>query len=195
MTESQFVRSFVAIAVNEETRGELVAVQQVLKSARGHVSWVRPENIHLSLVFLGDVPRDDVPVISSALDAAVHDLPGFSFEVTGIGSFGRGSPRVIWAGARDCSALTVVHGAVSDGLRRLGIELENRPYHPHITLGRVRSARGRNALVVALRELPEQEYGMVSVNGIDFMQSTLKPGGAEYAVIHRSALSRGPESP
>jgi len=189
MTESQFVRSFVAIAVNEETRRELVAVQRVLKSSRAHVSWVRPENIHLSLVFLGDVPRDDVPVISEALDAAVYELPAFSFEVTGIGSFGRGSPRVIWAGVRECDALAFVQASVSEGLRRLGMELENRPYHPHITLGRVRSARGRNALVAALRELPEQQYGTVSVKGIDLMQSTLKPGGAEYARIHRAALS------
>ncbi len=186
---SGFVRAFVAIAVDDETRRHLVAVQNVLKAARAHVSWVRPANIHLSFAFLGDVPRDDVPVIAEALDEAVKERSAFSFRVAGIGSFGRGSPRVIWAGVRECDVLIAVQAAVSDTLRGLGLVLEKRPYRPHITLGRVRSARGRGELVAALRELPEEEYGAVSVSAVDLMQSTLNPDGAEYSILHRCALS------
>lgn len=187
--ESQFVRCFVAIGLDDRTREQLVGVQTELRATRAHVSWVRPENIHLSLVFLGDVLRDDVPAIVEVIDDAVSSHAPFSFEVCGTGSFGRGSPRVIWAGVRGCDALAAVQAAVSGGLRGVGIELEQRPYRPHITLGRVRSARGRRVLISALEELPDRHYGTVSVKGVDLMRSRLKPTGAEYGVLHHCALA------
>jgi RNA 2',3'-cyclic 3'-phosphodiesterase len=189
MTASAFVRAFMAVAVDDETRCRLVAVQQAFKATRAHVSWVRPANIHLSFAFLGDVLRDDVPVICEALDDIVKDRPQFCFGVTGVGTFGRGSPRVIWAGVHECDALITLQAAVSDTLRGLGLELETRPYRPHITLGRVRSGRGRSELVAALSTFPEASYGMVSVSTVDFMQSRLMPGGAEYCALHRCPLS------
>jgi 2'-5' RNA ligase len=189
-----FVRAFVAVEIGEEVRARLAETQTRLKKSGARVSWVLPQNMHLSLAFLGDVGRDAVLALGPALDEAVKPFSPFSFEVADLGSFGGAlSPRVIWAGMRDTEQLLALQAGVADAVRAVGLPLEDREFKPHLTIGRVRASQGRDALVEAVESVGEIRFGRVDVAGIVLMRSVLRPGGPEYSALHRSDFpaSRG----
>jgi len=187
--ESPFVRAFIAIGISDEVRGEIALVQNRLKKTGAHVSWVRPENIHLSVQFLGDISRDRIEQASRVVAAAAGAVRVFSLRVCGVGSFGRGgSPRVIWAGTEDCAELAALHCHVRRGLAEVGIKTEERPFRPHLTIGRVRSSRGRQDLAAALAPLENAVFGMCEIAQLNLMRSTLRPSGAEYTPLYSAPL-------
>lgn len=199
--ERPFARAFVAIEIPADVRAKLAAVQDELKKTRAHVSWVPAANIHLSLAFLGDVSRDSLPLIGAALDEAAALTEAFSLFAADIGVFGSPrSPRVIWAGIGASPSLQSLQKTVADHIRALRIELEDRPFKAHLTLGRVRSSRGRADLAAALERLGPREFGAFQVRRVLLMESRLQPGGAEYTPRHAAPLAeadgadRGPES-
>lgn len=183
------VRSFVALEINAEVRSALAQIQNELKKTGAHVSWVPAVNIHLSLAFLGDVPRAMIGSVAQALCEAGCGTPAFSFTVAGVGSFGsRRSPRVIWAGVRPEPLLIELHARVVTFLRRVGMTLERREFHPHLTLGRVRSSRGRAELSRALETVQLLDAGTVQATRAVLMQSVLQSTGARYSVLHEAPL-------
>ena len=182
-----FVRAFVAIEIGADVRAKLAAVLESLRETQAHVGWVPAPNIHLSLAFLGNVTREMVPLIGAALDEAVSAARPFAFDVSGLGQFGsRQSPRVIWAGVRECTDLMRLQERVAAGLTALGLALEEREYHPHLTLGRVRSPRGREDLAHAMEVAGAVVFGRVAASEVVLMQSRLMPAGARYSVLHRA---------
>lgn len=186
---SPFVRAFVAVEVSASVRQALAALQSVLRRAEAHVAWVSPANLHLSMAFLGDTPRDMVQMLALALDEAAATSAPFVCAVKGLGSFGSvRQPRVIWAGVAPCPPLIGLQRQVAGRIRDLGVELEDREYHPHVTLGRVRSPRGVDRLRSAMAESRAQSFGDVAVESVVLMQSRLAAEGAEYTLLHRAAL-------
>jgi len=187
--ESPFVRSFIAVGISEEVRGEITLVQNRLKKTGAHVSWVRPENIHLSLQFLGDLARDRIEAVSRVVNTAAGSVQVFHLVVRGIGSFGRGgSPRVIWAGTEHCPELGILHSHVQKGLADVGIKTEERTFRPHLTVGRVRSSRGRQDLIAALKPFESTLFGECEIDRIKLVQSKLRPSGPEYTSLHSAPL-------
>jgi len=182
-----FVRAFVAIAMGKDVRARLTETMGSLQRAGAHVAWVAPANIHLSLAFLGNVTWDMVPLIGAALDEAAAACAPFSLAVAEVGSFGSArSPRVIWAGVRESPALRELQGRVARGIMALGLTIEEREYRPHLTLGRVRSSRGRDELVQAMAAVAGQEFGRIEAREVLLMKSRLLPAGAEHSVVHRA---------
>ena len=187
--EVPFVRAFMGIEIDSCTRARLVRVQQALKRSGAHVSWVPAGNIHLSLEFLGNTARDKLTDLSQALAEACRAVSPFDLAVCGIGTFGGSrSPRVIWAGVEPCPPLTDLQARLHGLLRALDIPLEDRPFKPHLTLGRVRSARGRQALAAALPAFEIAAFGCCRVKEAVLLQSILHPGGAEYRRLSRALL-------
>ena len=191
--QDALVRTFVALEITEEVRGRLAVVQEALKRPRAHVGWVPIGNVHLSLAFLGNMPSHEVDVIGVALDEAAAASVPFVYEVSGVGFFGgAGSPRVVWAGVLPNAALHSLQERVADGLRALEIALPEKDFVPHLTLGRVRSSRGRTELVRAIETQKEKQFGPVPVHRVLLMRSVLDPGGAQYSVLHEARLRVSP---
>lgn len=186
MSSSVWSRAFIALEITEEVRRRIERAQEILKEAGGDVGWVAVHNTHMSLAFLGDISPDTVAQISQMLDRVVPQVAGFDVEINGVGCFGReDSPRVLWAGVsggRD--EVLKLQEAVAVGLAGLGIELEDREFRPHITLGRVKSSRRRRELSDCAKQMASFSFGACRVGRVVLMRSVLKPAGPEYSVLH-----------
>jgi 2'-5' RNA ligase len=161
------------------------------------VKWVRPDGIHLTLKFLGDVDDAQEPVLRAALARAASGgggeprERGVTLQVAGFGVFPDfHRPRVVWAGVAPDPALELLQDGVERAFAPLGFPTEARAFRPHVTLGRAaRDARPRDfaGLEPALGALAFA--ATVLVSDLDLMQSTLQSGGAVYHVKHRERLS------
>ncbi len=190
------MRLFVALELPPAVREAAAEIQGRLKPTGAEVKWVRPESMHLTLKFLGEVRPDMVPALQEALEHACQGRRALELELSGCGAFpGRGRPRVVWLGVRgQVEELADLAGAVEESLAGLGFAPERRPFRAHLTLGRVRQGRrGRRA--PDTRELSRALAGLGSWQGPAFraatvalMQSTLTPQGAIYQPLHVISL-------
>lgn len=192
------VRCFVAIEIPKTVQALLKPVQTHLQSlgkSRDHpdsvlspirkVSWTKSGNFHLTLKFLGDVHSETIGAVSEAIENVAATQTPFSVEFGGIGAFPTlARPRVIWVGLRH-GAATVSHlaKAVNLELKSLGFPMDNR-FHPHLTLGRLRSPTNLQPLKSVFRKYDTIDGATVSVNEITVMQSQLHPNGAIYTPLN-----------
>lgn len=178
----QTVRAFIAFALPEDVRSHLRRVQAALKKEDWPVKWVQPDNIHLTLKFLGDVPEAEIPSIRRAMEAAADGFEAIRLSASGLGAFpGVKRPRVIWCGVGgDLEALTALHERLETELAALGKEKEDRAFKGHLTLGRVKGRVPPEALVDAVTRHGQTESRIFSGDCLYLFQSRLKPGGPEY---------------
>lgn len=187
------MRLFVAVSLPPEIRERLAAVQDRLRRAQADVSWVRPENIHATLKFLGETEEKRLERIRPALADAARAGAPFSMELSGVGSFGGRIPRVVWVGVGEgAEPLTQLAARIEVALARVGFPKERRGFSPHLSLGRVRSPRNAEALLAALQEFQAEGFGSVTTTQVELMQSQLKPTGSVYTVLERFPL--GPQA-
>lgn len=186
----EVLRAFVAVEITDEVRTALDGLQRELRQSEARVGWVAPGRVHLTLAFLGDIFAAQLPGLAAALDAAAAGCPPFAFEVAGTGAFGPPhSPRVVWAGIEEpTGALARIQALVAGAVTQLGFRLEERAFHPHLTLGRVRERRGAADLTSRLESFRSLRCGRVEVRRVLLMQSVLSSQGAEYRVRHSSEL-------
>lgn len=190
-----FVRAFVGLSISEEIRGRLKEVQSVLRRGGAHVGWVPPENVHLTLAFLGEVPRDGVGPLGMGLDVLASTSAPFEMDVKGVGSFGGRRPKVIWAGVLEPSGrLAMLQRQVAELCVASGVRLDERGFLPHLTIGRARSSRGGESLARALEDWRSVELGRCAVRDVRLMRSELLPGGPRYTELHRAGLGGGEEA-
>lgn len=184
------IRSFIAVAVDEGIIARLAALQGELRRTDAPVAWVRPEGMHLTLKFLGNVPEARIPDIGDALrEVAVNRKP-FRISVEGTGAFPNlRRPRVVWADVREGrEALISLAGAVDAALAGLGFPPEDRPFSPHLTLGRVKAPSRLEGLTAQVESHAEDCFGEMTVNELILFQSELSPKGAKYTPLRLSAL-------
>jgi 2'-5' RNA ligase len=187
-TQPDHVRLFVACEVPDETRQAITEVIEVLRARSGTaVRWIRPEGIHVTLKFLGEVPVKQLPAIKLAVQEAVLVSSPFELEFSNIGTFGgREGLRIMWVGiAGDVLRLEKLVRDVNAALGVVGFEAERRPFRPHLTLGRVRDeipTRQRAEIEVAVgkMEVPPATW---RTNQVSLMRSRLTTTGAQYEVI------------
>jgi RNA 2',3'-cyclic 3'-phosphodiesterase len=186
------VRLFVAIELPEEIREGLRRLLAELRSLTLPVRWVRPEGIHLTLQFLGEVGEERREPIAAAL-REVAGLPApFRLQVEGAGTFpAHGAPRVIWAGiGGEIDPLRLLQEGVGETLRPLGFETERRPFTPHLTLGRVKG-KGRGDWRAELQRRAAARPGEFEVREMVLFQSRLEAAGACYDALERIGLPAG----
>lgn len=181
------MRTFLALEISPAIRKSIGSVLQTLAQQVPDraVRWVRPENVHLTLAFLGDLPVERIPRIQEAVDPAAAETPPLRLSVGGLGAFPRPqAPRVIWMGVQEASGrLEALQGRLEDGLRRLGWEPPEEPFRPHLTLGRVRRAARLSdveRLAAALQTAPSAELGSMVAPEVIVFRSDLTPQGAVY---------------
>ena len=188
--EALTLRMFLALPVPEPVRAALAGAQDALRRADARVSWVPPENLHVTLIFLGDVVTRRVAAVQGVVAEAVPLFPAFELHARGVGAFGSPrSPRVIWAGFEQTpGTLVELHGLLAEGFRGIGFDVERRPFKAHVTLGRVRSAPRAGALTSAMASVNNADFGPVPVRRVQMMRSDLGPQGARYTVLHEVML-------
>lgn len=184
------IRTFIAIELSPEIQSELAAVQDKLKESGSDVKWVKPENIHLTLKFLGYVSGPQLKSIFEAVDESVERITPFPLFFSGLGAFpGLGNPRVLWVGVKEGEEmLSRINQNLEGILKRNGFPGEERKYHPHLTLGRVKSSKNKAQLIGAVKSEKDCSVGSMEVKKITIMQSILKPEGPEYKPLHVSEL-------
>jgi 2'-5' RNA ligase len=187
-------RSFFAIELSAEIAGGVRRIQGALRERAPGVRWVRPEGIHLTLTFLGEVEPDRIETIMHKAEETIHNLGSFAVEIRGCGGFPTAqNPRVIWIGVEDPSGrLTQMQARVATGMAALGFIEERRGYTPHLTVGRVRSGKGRKTLSQALDEIKGSDLGEMEVREVILFRSHLKPTGAEYTKLGSFPLEAAP---
>ena len=150
------------------------------------------ENFHITLKFLGGVDDARIGAFTDALRAAVDGEHAFDLEIVGLGAFPSATrPRVLWAGvAAGLELLTAIAARVDHAMATQGFALEERPFSPHVTLGRVREPRRAPALSEALTAGATGRFGRVAIDSIALMRSDLSPRGARYAELARMPLMR-----
>ncbi len=189
------LRVFVAVPIPEEVRAALAQEVARLQHSGARVGWVAPANLHVTLLFLGDVFGAQIPDLAAALDAVASAHPPFTLRAAGLGYFGSPpAPRVLWAGlSGPVHQLAALYDDLDVRVHALGLRTEERPFHPHVTLGRVRPGRRADlsALAKALEQADRAPYGFVPVDQIDLMQSHLESQGVRYTPLHAANLSGG----
>lgn len=185
------IRAFIALEISPEIIARLIAVQRHLRDAAAQVTWVRPEGIHLTLKFLGNMPEERVPEIIRVLEIAATAQGPFRAGVAGMGAFPNlRRPRVIWAGiAQGAEACCVLAQAVEQQCAALGFPPEERPFSPHLTLGRVKSPVGVERLIALLREHDSEQFGEMPVTELRLIRSELFPDGARYTTLRQIPLT------
>ncbi len=179
------IRAFLAIDLPGTLRLGLAQVQGKLKESGADVRWVPVGNIHLTLKFFGNIPEADVEAISAAArEAAAWQAP-FTLQVTEPGAFPSvRAPRVVWLGlGGDVLPLTQFYHRLEKAFAALGHLPEDRAFHPHLTLGRVKSPQGRERLARLLQNLQPMEWPPFQVREVILFRSQLSPQGSTYTPL------------
>jgi 2'-5' RNA ligase len=182
-TDEKKIRAFLALDPPGEVLREIATIQNRLrKFIQGDIRWVRPEGIHLTLKFFGELSGDDVANIATVVEKAAEKEMPFSFAIGGAGLFPDSHrPRVLWLGMNgDVERLRVFQKGLEQALLQVGFPCEERPYRPHLTLGRIRTSRGLIGLARALEKGEEYTAGRFIASGLSLIQSELTPGGAMH---------------
>jgi 2'-5' RNA ligase len=188
---SNTIRTFIAIELPEKIIYTIKKVQEEIKSYGLKIRWVRPENIHLTLKFLGDTKAADTENVARAVSESVTDYPPISLAVKGIGVFpGIKRPRVIWLGvSNQLDVLTTFQKTLDEKLEAIGFPKENRPFRGHLTLGRIKSKIDPKKLNDALKEFTRFESEHFLADRIILYKSDLKPNGPVYTKLIETYLT------
>ena len=188
MTET--FRAFIAIDLPESIKSFLSDVQEALKLYGFRVKWVRPQNIHLTLKFLGDTATADADKIAEAMTLAARNCPIVSLKAKGIGVFPNARrPRVIWAGLNgQLETLAKLQQTLDVHLADLGFARDTRAFKSHLTLGRVKGKIASDRMKAAIDKLEEFESESFETDQIILFKSELRPTGAVYTKVQAIAF-------
>lgn len=191
------MRLFIAALVSDEVRQALEQTSATLQRAAPErvLRWVAPENYHITLLFLGEQPETRVPEVVQAMERARRGVAPFEIRVRGLGVFPNWNrPNVLWAGADEGTPQLTQMAARLE--KQLLATPSEKPFHPHITLARLkmpcRDADGvKKRLFDAVQRLLPAEFGTYQLRAISLMQSTLTPNGSLYTELERVELQAG----
>ncbi len=187
----EMLRAFIAVPASDEVRRLVKQAVGSLRWVGANVKWVEPDNVHITVKFLGNIPQADVDKLGPALHEALRSTGGFDITIGKAGTFPGGdkAPRVVWLGLGEgFEALKEVALKVEEACAGLGFEREARPFKAHLTIGRVRRGSGK------LRELAEAVAGVefkplkLKVDRVNLTRSRLSPRGPTYTVLESIAL-------
>lgn len=186
-------RTFIAVELSDECRRLVAGVQDRLRTAGAVLRWVRPENLHYTLSFLGEIPAAQVARAVVATRSAVGRIPPFQVSIGGLGAFpSLERPQVVWVGCTEGSeVLGRLAGEVKAALGRERLPADPKPFRPHLTLGRAKDSRQWGDLVRAVRAHRDSAVGQEWVRTVTVMESRLTPEGPIYTPREKVLLGHG----
>lgn len=184
------MRTFIAVGISSEVRERIAQIQVEFKRGDPDVKWVEPKNLHITLKFLGEVSEDKLSGVIEKTRLAVSGISNFKAHLSGLGSFPNPrSPRVVWVGVIEGKEeMKNLSERIEENLSYLGFAKEKREFSAHLTIGRVRSPRGKGKLVKKIEELEKCDLGEFSVDKVLVMESQLSSKGPTYRVVEEVNL-------
>ncbi len=182
------LRAFIAVELSDTLKTTITAIQSELKKSPGNVKWVPPDICHITLKFLGEIKEDRIAPIRAILDHCAGEIKPFLVTVNSIGAFPTvDKPNIIWLGLKnEQNILTKLASAIEERVNALGFIKEERPFTPHITIGRTRA--GSHAALSQALPLIKPPQEILEVKALTFFQSTLSSSGPTYSPHFRSPL-------
>jgi 2'-5' RNA ligase len=184
------MRTFIAIDLDPEIKKALSLLVNELDKGQRNIRWVKYQGMHLTLKFLGEIGKEKAPEIENILRTISKRFDAFSLKFKGTGSFppGMKNPRVLWVGIEEQETLRALQSQLEGELEKLGFPRERRKFHAHLTLGRVKSLSNIKETLSVLEEYRDKNFGEMKADKISFIQSILKPTGAEYSILSEFEL-------
>lgn len=178
------MRLFFAIGMSEGVKHQIAEVQNQLKQSNTFVKWETPDKFHITIKFLGETGENIYTFVEKSLDTISEKFPSFLIKYKNVGFFpNTKQPKVIWVGS-DLFDNTIynIKKYLDIELEKYGFEIEDRKFHPHITLGRIKDLRNIKNLI-SIAESLKFETTEEKCGEIILMQSILKPTGSEYKIL------------
>jgi 2'-5' RNA ligase len=171
------MRTFISIDVDND---KLVKLQKELDETGANLKLVEPQNIHLTLKFLGEVKESMINEIGKTMEKSVEGIHPFKANLKGIGVFpSEKYMRIIWVGLL-AKEIMEISSRIEDRLGQLGFKREKRAFTPHVTIARVKSARNKDKLLSSIKKYCDEDFGWIGVNFIKLKKSKLTPRGPLY---------------
>ncbi len=177
------LRIFICIPLPDEIIREVEQIQEKVRQKEDGIKWGHPKTMHLTLQFLGDVKEATVEEIGRMITPSIESTPAFSLSLEGVGAFPNvRRPKVLWIGIQDKSGhLVKLQEQIAAQLLKMGFA-EDKKYHPHLTLGRVKNPWLAKKVVDQLLG-QKWELGSFSANRVSVMKSELSPQGAHHTPL------------
>ncbi|HTB93305.1 MAG TPA: RNA 2',3'-cyclic phosphodiesterase [Candidatus Sulfotelmatobacter sp.] len=177
------MRLFIAIEIPQSIRSTFASLLKDFRAIAPQLKWVRAENLHVTLKFLGETDPAKLGPLQNAL-AAVRSPEQVHLEFRGLGFFpNEKRPRVFWAGTQASANLTSLAADIDQAAHRLGFPLEDRPFTPHLTLARFSLPGIAPKFLQEIHEKRAQLFGSLHAEDFHLIESKLKPAGAEYTTL------------
>ena len=186
MEDDKSIRSFLAIDLPAEVLNKIRTIQnQLKKTIEGSIGWTRPEGIHLTLKFFGNISENDISNITMVIENHVNRIKPLALNAGNLGVFPTlARPRVLWLGVGgDVEPLAGFQKSIDSALQDFGFEGENRPFRPHLTLARIKDPKSVIGLAKIMEKSDNYEAGHFHAGGITLFKSQLSPKGAIYTKL------------
>lgn len=185
------IRSFLAFELPPAMKEVVGKASQELRKTALNLRWVRVDNIHLTVVFMGQVQAEPLEDMGEDIRKVCSDYGVFHISLKAMGCFpNRRNPRVLWIGLEgDLARMALFRDALQERLLPFGIEIEKRPFKPHLTLGRFRQGDRAMDLDEVLSHYKDISSPVCPLSELILFKSDLKPGGAEYTKLQSCTLS------
>lgn len=177
------IRSFLAFEIPQAMKEAIAGVLEEVRRSKLNIRWVKVDNIHLTVIFIGNIREEDLPEIREAVDQIHPKYGPFQLSLKGLGLFPNARrPRVLWVGLDgDTQRMSDLKGDLQRGLKAFGLKDEKREFRPHLTIGRFRKpGRGDSSLEDILSRYADFRGSPCELDELILFRSELKPGGAEY---------------
>ncbi len=180
-------RCFVAAEIPEkQTMENIMRLQEAVEESGADAKLVEPTNIHITLMFLGEISREDVGKVQHVMEKL--EFKAFEVELKGVGAFPNLSRiNVVWIGIqKGTTELTRIFSELEPEVRGIGIRLDSRGFSPHLTIARIRTGRNKEKLASMVSEARNREFGTITVDSIKLKKSVLTPKGPIYSTIYEA---------
>lgn len=184
------MRTFIAVGLTDDIRSSIAGVQSEFRKHDLDVKYIKPENIHITLKFLGEVAEDKVDGVCENIKVSMEGFKKFNISVDSVGVFpGFKSPRVIWLGVSEGSGkLSGLNRSIEETFSSRGFEREKRIFSAHMTIGRVRSLKNVKLLARTVEGMSGLRIGRFLVEDVRIIKSDLTPEGPVYSVLKKVML-------
>lgn len=190
------LRTFIAVDFPPEIVSKIAKIIQYFKTQTPEkaLKWVPPENLHLTIKFLGDIPENKLDQVKRILTESVAGRLPFNIEIEGLGMFpNKNKPRAVWLGINCDHTLSDIHQSLDQNLKAVGIDPEQRRFSPHLTIARVRrdiQTDARQAIGHTLAQFKVDSLGVAAINEIILYQSELTRSGSIYTPLFSQTLNQ-----
>jgi len=188
------IRAFIGLEINAGIRNELTRIQNELKTRiNSGISWVKPDNIHITLRFLGNIKPEAIASLTQIIENICQKTKRFEINLGALGVFASFTrPRVIWVSIDNgLEQLKIIHQHLTEQLKTIGLEPEAQIFHSHLTLGRVKFLKNNQLLKDAFQNITCDNSLLSLTDKLILFQSRLSPQGAIYRRIAESNFLSG----